>query len=116
METDEQLLHLLGIARRAGALALGTEAASQAVRRHRTRLILLAQGLSRSVALVSPRTAAKMRAEAEKTGVRTADIAVGMDSLEYALGKRVGVIAVNDAGFAKALLALVAEGRGGMTL
>jgi ribosomal protein L7Ae-like RNA K-turn-binding protein len=109
LETDEQLLHLLGIARRAGALALGTEAASQAVRRHRTRLILLAQGLS-------PRTAAKMRAEAEKTGVHTADIAVGMDSLEYALGKRVGVIAVNDAGFAKALLALVAEGRGGMTL
>lgn len=109
METDNRLLNLLGIARRAGKLELGGEAVKQAVRRHRAKLVLLSADLSR-------RTAEGIHAEAEKAGVQTAEIHAKMDEVEAALGKRAGVIAVNDTGFAKTLLKLGAEERGGMNL
>lgn len=106
METDNRLMNLLGIARRAGKLDLGGEAVKQSVRRHHARLVLLASDLSQ-------RTAEGIHAEAEKAGVRTAEIRANMDEVEAALGRRTGIIAVNDAGFAKTLLELSAEERGG---
>lgn len=107
--TDKKLLGLLGLARRAGKLDLGADAAAQAVRRHHAKLLLLARDLS-------VRTAEKMQAEAQSAGVRCRQSAEDMDALEKALGKRTGVIAVNDAGFAEAMLALCAEERGGIIL
>ncbi len=107
--TDKKLLGLLGLARRAGKLDLGADAAEQAVRRRSAKLLLLAGDLS-------PRTAEKMKAQAEGAGVRCRRAETDMDALEAALGKRTGIIAVNDAGFAKALLALCAEERGGISL
>lgn len=98
---EDKLLHLLGIARRAGKLALGTEAARDALRRRRAVLLLLASDLS-------PRTVSGLSAEAESAGVRAQGLRATMDELGAALGKRAGVIAVNDRGFAKKLLALTA--------
>lgn len=109
METNDRLLNLLGLARRAGKLDLGTEAAKQAVRRRRAKLVLLSADLSR-------RTAQAMRDEAEKAGVRAETLPAGMDAVQAALGMRTGVVAVNDAGFAEALLKLSAEDRGGSIL
>lgn len=107
--TDKKLLGLLGLARRAGKLDLGADAAAQAVHRHRAKLLLLARDLSL-------RTAEKIKAQAEDGGVRCRQAGTDMDALEAALGKRTGIIAVNDAGFAEALLALCAEERGGNIL
>ncbi len=109
METDKRLLGLLGIARRAGKLDLGTQAAKQAAHSRKARLILLTKDLS-------PRTAASVRAEAESSGVPVRELCITMDEAEAALGKRTGVIAVNDKGFAGALLAPGAEQRGGIIL
>jgi ribosomal protein L7Ae-like RNA K-turn-binding protein len=109
LETDNRLLNLLGIARRAGRLEFGSEAVRQAVRRRRARLVLFAADFS-------PGSAEKIGAEAKKAGVRTARIHAEMDAVEAALGKRTGVISVNDTGFAKKLLELGAEERGGMNL
>ena len=105
--TDKKLLGLLGLARRAGKLDLGADVAVQSLRKNRAKLLLLACDLSR-------RTAEKMEAEAESAGVRCRRTGADMDALGAALGKRTGVIAVSDAGFAKALLALCAEERGGI--
>lgn len=96
---DNSLLQLLGIARRAGKLALGSEAAGEAVRARRAGLVLLASDLS-------PRTARAVSAETERSGAKAAAIRPKMDELERAIGKRSGVIAVMDAGFAEKLLAL----------
>lgn len=109
METDKRLLNLLGIARRAGKLDLGTEAAKQSARRRNAKLVLLTADLS-------PRTAEAVKAEAEKSGVRVWQISASMDEMEAALGKRTGVVAVNDMGFARTLLALGTEQRGGIIL
>ena len=109
METNDRLMNLLGLARKAGKLELGSEAVKQAVRRHRTKLVLLSADLSE-------KTARSFRDEAEKAGVRAASLPTGMDAVQTALGRRAGVIAVNDGGFAQALLKLCAEDRGGTIL
>lgn len=99
---DENLLHLLGLARRAGRLALGNEAVRDAVKRGRASLVLLAGDLS-------PKTASGLSPAARQAGVPVRKIRPKMDDIGAALGKRAGVIAVNDMGFAKKLLALIAE-------
>ncbi|HAH79512.1 MAG TPA: 50S ribosomal protein L7ae [Ruminococcaceae bacterium] len=109
LKTTDRILGLLGIARRAGKLALGADAAAEAVNARSARLVLLSRDLS-------PRTAGDVRARAEKCGVRAAGLRATMDELEAALGKRTGVIAVKDTGFAKTLLALCAQERGGISL
>lgn len=99
---NEKLLHLLGIARRAGRLSLGNDAAVEALRKGKTRLILLAGDLS-------PRTASGVEFAAKEEEVTVVHTGATMDEISMALGKRTGVVAVNDAGFAKKLIALSAD-------
>lgn len=99
---NEQLLHLLGIARRAGRLSLGNDPAIEALRKGHTHLILFASDLS-------PRTAGGVGFAAKEEGVAAVQTKATMDEISMALGKRTGVVAVNDAGFAKKLLALCAD-------
>jgi ribosomal protein L7Ae-like RNA K-turn-binding protein len=109
LETNDRLMNLLGLARKAGKLELGSEAVKQAVRRHRAALVLLCVDLS-------PKSAQSVREEAEKAGINAAELPAEMDTVQAALGQRAGVIAVNDSGFAEALLKLCAEDRGGTIL
>jgi ribosomal protein L7Ae-like RNA K-turn-binding protein len=99
---SNSLLQLLGLARRAGKLALGGEAAGEAVRGERAGLVLLASDLA-------PRTARDVSAAAEQSGAKAVTIRPTMDEIARALGKRSGVIAVTDQGFARKLLALSTE-------
>lgn len=99
---NDKMLHMLGLARRAGKLALGTEAAQDAVRKHKSGLVLLASDLS-------PRTVRNFVSAAQETGAKTVSVSATMDEIGAAVGKRTGVIAVNDTGFANRLLALSAE-------
>lgn len=99
---DEKLLHLLGLARRAGRLDLGSEAVRDAVKKRRASLVLLAGDLS-------PKTASGQSLLAQQAGIPFRTIRPRMNEVEAALGKRAGVIAVNDRGFANRLLALIAE-------
>lgn len=99
---DDRLLSLLGLARRAGRLALGSDAAQKAALSGRCSLILFSSDLS-------PRTARSVRAAAGRRNVKTAALRATMDEIGAAVGKRTGVLAVNDTGFAKKLLALNAE-------
>lgn len=106
MEKNDRLMNLLGLARKAGKLELGSEAVKQAVRRHRAALVLLCADLS-------PKSAQAMREEAERAGIKAAELPEEMDTVQAALGQRAGVMAVKDSGFAEALLKLCAEDRGG---
>jgi ribosomal protein L7Ae-like RNA K-turn-binding protein len=105
---ENKLLHLLGIARRAGRLASGSEAVREAIRRHRAVLVLLASDLS-------PRTVSGITRSAEQAGVKIQCMRVTMEQMGLAIGKNAGVIAVNDRGFANKLLALNAEDGGGIS-
>ena len=99
---NEKVLHLLGIARRAGRLTLGNDAVIEALRKGHTHLILFASDLS-------PRTSGGVGFAAKEEGVASVKINATMDEISMALGKRTGVVAVNDQGFAKKLLALCAD-------
>lgn len=106
---DNSLLRLLGIARRAGRLSLGADAVRQSVQRKQAKLVLFAPDFS-------AHTAQSIAGAAEEAGIQTAGVRGSMDEIEAAVGKRAGVIAVNDEGFAKKLLALNAQERGGNSL
>ena len=99
---NEKVLHLLGIARRAGRLSLGNDPTIEALRKGHTELVLLASDLS-------PRTAGGVGFVAKEEGVAVVKIKATMDEISMALGKRTGVVAVNDPGFAKKLIALCAD-------
>ncbi|NLJ32150.1 MAG: 50S ribosomal protein L7ae [Clostridiales bacterium] len=99
---NDKMLHLMGIARRAGRLSLGSDAAVESMRKGRARLVVIAGDLS-------PRTAGGVELAAREEGVAAVRTKATMDEIGMALGKRAGVIAVNDAGFAKKLIALCAD-------
>jgi ribosomal protein L7Ae-like RNA K-turn-binding protein len=102
MGKNDRLLSLLGLARRAGRLFLGSDAVREAARRGGCPLILLAADLS-------PHTVRTVRAAAEGKKVKILLLHATMDEIGCAIGKRTGVLAINDIGFATTLLALSAE-------
>lgn len=94
-----KLLSLLGIARRAARLSLGNDAAMDSMRQGEARLVILASDLS-------PRTVKGVHNVAEQEEVDVVQIDATMEEISMALGKQTGVVAVNDAGFAKKMHAL----------
>lgn len=89
----DKLLSFLGLARRAGKLSLGNDPVLEAMTKQEAKLVLTACDLS-------PRTLRNIEGAATRTNTPLRQIAVPMDELGFALGKRVGVVAVNDNGFA----------------
>lgn len=96
---NEKILSYLGICRRAGRLTLGFDACVDAVERKKSRLVLLSND-------ISPRTQRNIVREAEKNRVRVLVLDFGMEQIGMAVGKKTGVISVNDDGFAKKLTEL----------
>ena len=101
MNERERFLSFLGIARKAGKLSMGADEACKAMETGRVRLLLLAQGLS-------PRSERRMRAAAETSGVPAFCAGVQMDEIALAVGKRTGILAVTDGGFAEKLTTMLA--------
>ena len=93
---------LLGLCRRAGQLTVGFDATVEAIKKRTARLILLA-------ADVSPKTAKEVRFFAVPLSLQVLVLACPKETLGTILGlqKPVGVVAVTDEGFAKALEAQV---------
>ena len=93
-----RLLSMLGLARRARRLSLGFDAAREAARSGQAALLAAASD-------VSDKTWKNLRYEAESAGVPAVRLLAGMEELGRACGKKAGVFAVTDEGFAKAILA-----------
>lgn len=108
---NEKLLSLLGIARRAGRLSLGFDAAADAMKNGKASLLLLAADLS-------ARSAGSIAYIAEQAGVPVTTTDATMEQLGNAIGKRqTGIISVNDSGFATKINTLCAEKQtGGMVV
>ena len=95
-----KLLSLLGLARRAGKLSVGNDPVLESIRKKESSLLLAAEDLS-------PRTMKGIRAAAGELPLLR--LAVPMDEIGAAIGKRVGILSVNDAGFAKKLTEISKE-------
>ena len=100
--SQNKLLSLLGIARRAGRLSLGNDPALEAMRNGQTCVILVANDLSK-------RTLKCVCFAAEEAHIDVLTMNETMDEIGAALGKRTGVIAVNDAGFANKMRTMCSE-------
>ena len=96
---NDRQLSLLGLARRAGKLAVGMDAAAEALRQGEAALIVLARD-------ISERTEREIRQIAGKGQAGILTLPAEMDRIGAAIGKRAGVIAVKDEGFARKIAAL----------
>ncbi len=99
---QEKLLSLLGLARRAGKVEPGFDAAVTAAREGKAALLVAAGD-------ISPKTEKNLRYEGDRAGIPTVRIGTGMEALGRACGIRAGVLAVTDKGFAKAAAGLAED-------
>lgn len=93
---EQKLRALLGFARKAGKLALGTQATEESVKKHRSHLVLCASD-------ISPKSVKEIRFLCEKYGIRVAVMKIGFDDVSHSFGKRAGILSVEDEGFANAI-------------
>ena len=100
----DKLLSLLGLARRAGRLACGHDAAVEAIVKNRAFLCLCS-------ADASERLERELRHACtfEQKHIPFARLNVPMAALSKAIGTKATVVTVNDRGFAERLAALLAE-------
>lgn len=85
---------ILGLVRKAGKLSLGTDCVKQSLMKGQSKLIIATND-------VSNRSLQKIKRVAEEYNVGVLTINSSMDDMEVMFGKKVGVIAINDEGFAK---------------
>ncbi len=94
----DKLFGLLSICRKSGRMALGFDMSKEAAEKGRAELILLASD-------ISPKTEKEVRFFARnKKIIKTA---YKIDDFFYGIGKKVGVVAVCDKGFAEKAESLV---------
>ena len=98
-EVYDRLLSLLGLARRAGRLSLGNDPVLSSMEEGKAKLVLVCPDLSQ-------RTLKGIESRAEAFGVPLVTIEQTMDQVSMSLGKRCGVLALNDEGFARKALTL----------
>ncbi|MEG0615106.1 MAG: ribosomal L7Ae/L30e/S12e/Gadd45 family protein [Oscillospiraceae bacterium] len=87
-------VNLLTMCRKAGRMVMGFDPVKDALELGKAFCVLTATD-------ISPKTLKEVNYVCERNDVTHFDIETDMDTLHNALGKRVGVIAICDAGFAK---------------
>ncbi len=102
MEKQQEILNFLGLARRAGKVSLGFDAAAEAVTKHKAKLIIIASD-------ISERTRGAVLKNAETANVKVIVSAIPMENLGTAVGKLTGIVSVNDEGFVRKLQKLFGE-------
>ncbi len=103
MNDNPKLLSLLGMCRRAGKLSCGHDAAVGSVRSKSAKLCLLSSDASQRLTKEIEREAGF---EGREIPVRV--LYSGMEEIGRATGLKSAVVTVNDEGFAKTMLGLLA--------
>ena len=93
---EQKLRALLGFARKAGKLAVGTEAVKESIKRNRSQLVLIA-------ADISQKSAKEINFACQKNNIRSEVITLGIDDVTQSIGTRAGILSVEDGGFANAI-------------
>ena len=101
----DMLLNLLGIARRAGCLAMGSHAATAALKTGRANLMLLSCDLSE-------RSRRSLSGLCEARDIPWRTLSCDMEALSHAVGAGAGCLTVNDDGFAKKMMTLTTPVQG----
>lgn len=101
---NNKILSLLGFAAKAGKLGYGFEASIQSIKASKSQLVLVAED-------ISPKSLKEIRFFSEKKNIKNF-ILKGIDikALSLSVGRKCGIVSVNEAGFAKALEKVLIEG------
>lgn len=92
----EKLRALLGFARKAGKLAVGTAATEESIKRRRSRLVIIGCD-------ISEKSQKEIRFLSDKFNVPVAVTELSIDGITQSIGTKAGILSVEDEGFAKAL-------------
>lgn len=90
------ILGLLGICRKAGKLKMGFDAVAASLERD-ARLLLITDD-------ISPKTRERILSKAANSGTKHICLSVTSSDVEMAIGKKLAVMAITDAGFASAAI------------
>lgn len=99
---DNKLFGLLSMCRKSGRMALGFDMSKEAAEKGKAELIVLASD-------ISPKTEKEVRFFSDKHSVKTVKINLTIDDFFHGIGKKVGIVAVCDKGFAKKAESLIGE-------
>lgn len=94
--SSQQQISMLSLARRAGKLVLGFDRVAEALRDGKGKGVFCTADLSE-------KSRKELSFTAQKYGMQPVVLAVTMDQVQHACGKRSGVIALCDEGFSKKL-------------
>ena len=102
---NDKILTLLGFASKAGKLSYGFDAVKTALTQGKSKLVLIAND-------VSPKSQKEVLFHSEKfkTSVELLT-AYDMETISHAVGRKCGIISVNDSSFATGLLSAINVGR-----
>lgn len=96
-------LSMLGLARRAGRLAMGHDMAKESVTKNRAKLIIVCED-------ASPRLADEFeRLTAQKKGVMLVKSDITIAQVHFAIGYKAAVMAVEDENFSKRIIELLRQ-------
>ena len=101
MILKSKILALLGFAAKAGKLSYGYEAAVASVKAGKSKLLLVAED-------ISPKTLKETLYFAEKFNVKhIAFKGIDIKTVSDAVGRKCGILSVNDKGFTESILKLI---------
>ncbi len=96
----EQLVAMLTLSKKANKLTMGFDVVKEAVLNQTAKLVLLAND-------VSPKTRKEVAFLCRNQSVEIVTLPYQMDEIWYLLGKKVGVLAITESGFAKKIFCMV---------
>lgn len=100
-----KVLTLLGFASKAGKLSYGFDAVRTSLSQKKSKLLLLANDISQ-------KSKKEILFFGNKYNVRVIDLEqIDMQTLSHAVGRKCGIISVNDESFTSGLLAAINAGR-----
>ncbi len=100
----EKLAAALSLSKKAGKLVLGFDVVKEAIQNKKAALILLSEELS-------PKTRKEVEFLCGKYAVGMKELPFRLDEIWYLIGKRVGVIAVTDAGLSEKIVLAADEAK-----
>lgn len=102
---NDKVLSLLGLARRAGRLALGFDPVVDSVKTGQSRLILITSD-------ISPKTKKELEFSLRDSGMALHSIPYDVKTLGNAVGRAAKIVSVNDEGFADSVMKLLGSNNG----
>lgn len=96
----DKLKSILGLARRANKISLGTDSVTESIRKNIAKLIIFSSDAS---------TNTVENIQRKTRDIRTLKIKGDMDFIGSAIGKKCAVISINDEGFSKTICRLIEE-------